>query len=64
MLSDKPLVTQRKRREKKIHQKSRKPENGTSDLFNLHPLDKHEVHLSWSHTARAGPKPQEKKAST
>lgn len=40
---------------KKIHHKSRKPESGTGDLFNL---DKLEVHL------RAGPKAQEKKGST
>lgn len=35
MLSDKPLATQCKRREKKIHHESRKPESGTSDLFSL-----------------------------
>lgn len=49
-----------KKRGKKIHHKSKKPEIGTSDLFNEHPLAKHEVLISWPHTARAGQKPQKK----
>lgn len=60
------LHSAKEEREKKKnqHHKSRKPGSGTSDLFNPHPLDQHEVHLSWSHTERAGPTPEEEKGST
>lgn len=61
-LGNRCLVTNSAKEERKKYIIN--PESGTSNLFNLHPLDKHEVHLSWPHVDRAGPKPQKKKAST